>query len=220
VRNLRATQPRWPCSDGQPLTPVAGAPDVVLLPPACDGPLNFETGNHIYHFNEARLCSCHTACTELDVALAAASTARQRPSTSSDEGLGLYLAAILAKHGISALQVYGACVGCDAGGITGAGAAKVAPALYAATGVGDADVDSLAATLAAGIGPQYRTAIAVEWAATVAAEGAPAAALAVTAGGMPAIISCKIRRIMVYWRQALTFDSAAGEVRAKTGGMG
>ena len=59
-------------------------------------------GNSVYHFNKERLCSCHAACAELDTALAAGS---RRPATNTAAGLGLHMAAILAKHGIAALQV-------------------------------------------------------------------------------------------------------------------
>jgi hypothetical protein len=47
----------------------------------------------------------------------------------------------------------------------------------------------------------------------VATEGASPAAAAITAGGVAAIIGCHIRRTMVYWRHALTFDPNSREVR-------
>jgi hypothetical protein len=108
-----------------------GCPHTLLVPPPVNAEglwLNFASGNWVYHYDLEKLRSCHDAEAELERLLGR--PAKEQPKASKAEGLGLWLAASMARHGEWALQMFGAINNCDYGGVPGAGPQMAVEALH------------------------------------------------------------------------------------------
>eukprot|EP01050_Picozoa_sp_SAG11_P004866 SAG11_NODE_322_length_10757_cov_2.841809_7_plen_407_part_00 len=194
-----------------------GCPSVLLIPapsrrardmaqPAADR-FDFTTGTVVHHFVLDALCSLASAHTEL-------AAAQPQPKPTDPACLALWLGAILAKHGASSLQLYGAIVTCDYGSVTGAGPTAAAKALLDIPSIDDDSIMPLSATLSAAVGVEYRRTILHTRKKELLGEDTarPTKVAARAPGAAAAVIAMLIRRTLVCFRDALAFDREKKQV--------
>ena len=186
-------------------------------------PVKFRSadGGVVYHFHPETLCSRAAAVTELDALL----TAKNVPKATEAAGLAQWLAAIWAKHGITATVRIGAISGVDHGSIKGAGVAAAVAAVYAA----GLDIDEIGRQVAAKLqGTQYAGPIVVSAASERDSAlqrqaqqqqrgqrrrraAAPAAAAAPPPMTLEMAVAARIRQVVACFAEGLAFGrSAAG----------
>ena len=179
-----------------------GCPSVLLIPASGRQShqqpdwLDWQTGGVVHHYQLSVLCSCNLAPEQL-------AAKQPKPKATETAGLALWLAAILAKHGPVALQVYGALTGCDYGSVCGAGPAVATAALHNLSALGN--IEELSKAVSRALGPGYRARILHELEKEVHGPEAAAPAAGGPEAAAPAI-ALTVRRTLVCFGDALVYD--------------